>query len=245
MLTLSNAQAKSGSMRWRLGGLGSKVCARAWPAFLAAALVLSVAPVRAAFDDDYFDDFGGAPINLAPSIAVRLGFDGIAKIGDWLPVTVQVSNDGSSVTGELQVEVDDNTGGQRRTVNLRPTTIYTVPASLPSHSRKQYEIDVFLPYPTKSLTVKLMTDQGVLVQQTGNLQALSGSDVLCGTLSRNPEFFQQLKNLDLPGRQGKKPVVVALKPDDLPARQHAPVVQPQCLRGRPGGGCQCLAWGQV
>ncbi|MFI5268985.1 MAG: hypothetical protein ACHQ7M_16540, partial [Chloroflexota bacterium] len=163
----------------------------------------------------------GAP--PAPTIAVRLGFNGVAKVGDWLPVAVQVSNDGTSVTGELQIQIDDSTNNPRRTqaFNFRPPTVYTVPATLPSHSRKQYQIDVFLPYPTKDLTVKLVTDQGLLVQQTANLQALSGSEVLCGTLSRNQDFFQQLKNLDLPGRQGKKPYIVALTAQDIPARQHA------------------------
>ena len=96
-----------------------------------------------------------------------------------------------------------------------------MPATLPSHSRKQFQLDVFLPFPTKELQVKLVTDQGLLVQQNGNLQALSGSEVLCGTLARNQDFFQQLKNLDLPGRQGKKPFVVPLKPEELPTHQHA------------------------
>src|SRR5581483_285862 len=156
-----------------------------------------------------------------PAIAVKLGFDGAAKVGGWLPVQVQVSNDGSSITGELQIEIDDSGVNRQRAFNARPTSVYTVPASLPSHSRKQYEIDVFLPFPTKALTVKLATDQGVLVQQTAQLQALSASEVLCGTLARNQDFFQQLKNLDLPGRQGKKPFVVAMKPEDVPPRQYA------------------------
>ncbi|HEU0166760.1 MAG TPA: hypothetical protein VFS62_03210, partial [Chloroflexota bacterium] len=167
-------------------------------------------------------DSSPAP-SSGPSMTVQLGFAGQAKIGDWLPVTVQVSNSGASVTGELQIVVDDEAGNtqRNRTLNARPPTVYTVPASLPSNSRKQYQIDVFLPLPAKSLDVKLVTDQGVLVTATGNLQALSGSDVLCGTLSGNQDFFQLLKNIDLPGRQGKKPSIVALKPSDLPPRQHA------------------------
>ncbi|MHB8620100.1 MAG: hypothetical protein ACYDAG_11120, partial [Chloroflexota bacterium] len=159
----------------------------------------------------------------APTITVRPGFDGMGKVGDWLPVTVQVSNDGPNVRGRLQVEVDDNTtpGSRFRGFGFRPPTIYTVLASLPSHSRKQYQIDVFLPFLTKSLTVKLVTNTGVVVQRSGQLQALSGSDVLCGALSRSPNFFQQLHNLDLPGRQGKKPFVAALSPQDVPSRQQS------------------------
>lgn len=165
---------------------------------------------------------GAAASTTTPTIAVRVGYNGLAKIGNWLPVAIQVSNEGSGVSGELQIQVDDNNTGRRvQSFNLRPPTVYTVPATLPSHSRKQYQIDVFLPFPSKELTVKLVTDQGALVQQTGPLQALSGSEVVCGTLARNQDFFQQLKNLDLPGRQGKKPYVVPLKPEDIPSRQHA------------------------
>jgi hypothetical protein len=188
----------------------------------ASSFITGAVPASAQTDDAQLLSSEGASAPLAPTIAVRVGYSGLAKIGSWVPVAVQVSNEGSGVTGELQIQIDDNSSGRRtQTFNLRPPTIYTVPATLPSHSRKQYSIDVFLPYPTKELIVKLVTDQGLLVQQSGNLQALSGSEVLCGTLARNQDFFQQLKNLDLPGRQGKKPFVVPLKVEDIPARQHA------------------------
>ena len=217
-------------MKQPLASIGLLCSVRA-RAVLAAAilagsfLALSIVPALAQTDDAQLQpsDGAGDASSLSPTVAVRLGFNGVAKVGDWLPVAVQVSNDGASVSGELQIQVDDSANNPRRAqaFNFRPPTVYTVPASLPSHSRKQYQIDVFLPYPTKDLTVKLVTDQGLLVQQTASLQALSGSEVLCGTLARNQDFFQQLKNLDLPGRQGKKPYVVPLKPEDLPGRSHA------------------------
>ncbi|HLG69885.1 MAG TPA: hypothetical protein VK009_05615 [Chloroflexota bacterium] len=190
----------------------------------AGALLLSIGPAVAQTDDAQLSSDDGSAVSAAPaapSIAVRVGYNGMAKIGNWLPVAVQVSNEGNSVAGELQIQVDDNQTGRRASFNLRPPSVYTVPATLPSHSRKQYQIDVFLPFPAKDLTVKLVTDQGNVVQQTGTLQALSGSEVLCGTLARNQDFFQQLKNLDLPGRQGKKPFVVPLTTQDIPSRQHA------------------------
>ncbi|MBV9121133.1 MAG: hypothetical protein JOZ39_10530, partial [Chloroflexi bacterium] len=217
-------------MRGTLAGPSStvRVLARAAcaAALSAASLLFSASPTLAQSSDASLSPAPaasptGTPTS-APTLNLQLGFGGVAKVGDWLPVTIQVSNDGGSVGGELQIEVDDAAGGPRtRGFNLRPPTIYTVPATLPSHSRKQYQIDVFLPFPTKGLTAKLVTDQGLLVQQDGQLQAISGSEVLCGTVSRNQDFFQLLKNLDLPGRQGKKPNIVALKPEDLPARQHA------------------------
>src|SRR5579883_1167985 len=216
-------------MRQFLASISSRTRPRARVLLTAAAaaagaLLLSIGPAVAQTDDAQLSSDDGSAVSAAPaapSIAVRVGYNGMAKIGNWLPVAVQVSNEGNSVAGELQIQVDDNQTGRRASFNLRPPSVYTVPATLPSHSRKQYQIDVFLPFPAKDLTVKLVTDQGNVVQQTGTLQALSGSEVLCGTLARNQDFFQQLKNLDLPGRQGKKPFVVPLTTQDIPSRQHA------------------------
>jgi hypothetical protein len=217
-------------MRQFLASVSCTVRLAARPALLAASLALAsfsllATPAAAQSDDAQLQpsNDSGSAVPTAPAIAVRLGFGGMAKIGNWLPVAVQVSNEGSTVSGELQIQIDDSSGGIRPRAGfaMRPPTVYSVPASLPSHSHKQFQIDIFLPFLTKDVTVKLMTDQGVLVQQTANLQVLSGSEVLCGTLSNNQNFFQQLKNLDLPGRQGKKPFIVPLKPEDIPARQHA------------------------
>ncbi len=156
-------------------------------------------------------------------MTVSPGFKGMAKIGDWLPVNVSLANDGPSVTGQLQIEINDNAapGNRVRNFSGRPPTTYTIDATLPSHSRKQYQIDIFLPNIADAITARLVTDQGVLVEQTGKMQALSGSDVLCGTLSRNQDFYQSLTTLDLPGRTGKKPFVAALTLADIPSSQHA------------------------
>ncbi|MGH2364602.1 MAG: hypothetical protein ACRDHX_08120 [Chloroflexota bacterium] len=164
------------------------------------------------------------PAPAGPVLTVVPGFQGMGKIGDWLPVTVDVANDGPSVTGQLQIELsDEGTGSPNRFRSFtgRPATSYSVDATVPSHSQKRYQIDVFLPTIVNTITARLVTDQGVLVQQAGKLQALSGADVLCGTMSRNQAFFQQLGNLDLPGRPGRKPFIAALSPQDLPASQHA------------------------
>src|SRR5690349_12989316 len=108
-------------MRHLLASIGRRCRLRARPALAAAmvvfaSLALSVSPTAAQTDDAQLvpdDGEGGAPANLAPTIAVRVGFNGIAKIGDWLPVAVQVTNEGSGVSGELQIQVDDRPNGNR------------------------------------------------------------------------------------------------------------------------------------
>ena len=52
-------------------------------------LILSFVPALAQSDDAQLqpsDDAGDASAPLSPTVAVRLGFNGVAKVGDWLPV---------------------------------------------------------------------------------------------------------------------------------------------------------------
>ncbi|MGH2469247.1 MAG: hypothetical protein ACRDGF_04165, partial [Chloroflexota bacterium] len=123
------------------------------------------------------------PAPAGPVLTVVPGFQGMGKIGDWLPVTVDVANDGPSVTGQLQIELsDEGTGSPNRFRSFtgRPATSYSVDATVPSHSQKRYQIDVFLPTIVNTITARLVTDQGVLVQQAGKLQALIFYYLLCG-----------------------------------------------------------------
>src|SRR6185437_3011391 len=114
-LALPGARTE-GSMKQLLASLGPFMGVRARPAVAAillgiAGMCACIAPVAAQTDDAQLqqgDDESGPSAPPAPVIAVRLGFNGVAKVGDWLPVAVQVSNDGAGVSGELQIQIDDS-----------------------------------------------------------------------------------------------------------------------------------------
>src|SRR5205823_4974896 len=38
---------------------------------------------------------------------VRAGFDGAGKVGGWLPVDIDIRNDGDDIEGEIQIVVQD------------------------------------------------------------------------------------------------------------------------------------------
>ena len=47
------------------------------------------------------------PASAAPSaqMTVRAGFDGIGKVGGWMPIEVELRNDGPDIDGEVQILV--------------------------------------------------------------------------------------------------------------------------------------------
>src|SRR5215212_4817322 len=52
-----------------------------------------------------------APAEQTPSaqMSVRAGFGGLGKVGGWLPIEIDVRNDGPDIDGEIQIVVTDTT----------------------------------------------------------------------------------------------------------------------------------------
>ena len=77
------------------------------------------------------------PVQQGPSaqMNVRAGFDGLGKVGGWLPIEVEIRNDGPDIDGEIQIVVTD-TSVSRGTYTRAPA-VYTAPAILPRRSHKR------------------------------------------------------------------------------------------------------------
>src|SRR5215212_10612473 len=84
-----------------------------------------------------------AQSGTAVSMQIRAGFDGLGKVGGWIPVEIELRNDGPDITGELQISVQDTT--TNRGTYTRPPTVYSVPAVLPRKSHKRLTLDILLP----------------------------------------------------------------------------------------------------
>ena len=67
---------------------------------------------------------------------------GLWKVGGWVPVEIELRNDGPDITGELQISVQDTT--TNRGTYTRPPTIYSVPAVLPRKSHKRLTLEIML-----------------------------------------------------------------------------------------------------
>src|SRR5882757_7278987 len=98
-------------------------------------LQFAQAPATAAPADQTPSSSSGSSAGSAAQMTVRAGFDGLGKVGGWLPIEVEVRNDGPDIDGEIQIIVTDTTVS--RGTYTRAPAIYTAPAILPRRSHKR------------------------------------------------------------------------------------------------------------
>lgn len=129
---------------------------------------------------------------------VRAGFDGAGRIGGWVPLDVQLANEGSELRAEVQVVIQQ--GGGRSTYTLVPTT-FTLPVVLPRLSNKRFSMEVFLPNAQNNhLTARLVKSGGgeLITEQDITMTRVPLGDYFCGVLARDPSTYDFLAALDLP-----------------------------------------------
>src|SRR5512134_1615205 len=69
----------------------------------------------------------------AVTLSAEAGFDGYYRVGQWLPVRVQLQNAGAAIDGRVEVVLPHPDGGD---------VTYRYPVELPTQSRK--EITLYL-----------------------------------------------------------------------------------------------------
>jgi len=92
----------------------------------------------------------GSEVNAqssAPHMTVTAAYSGYFKYGEWLPVWVELENQGADVDGEVRVEVTSSQG----------MIVYSVPISLPSGSHKLTVVYVLPNNFSRELVVKLVS----------------------------------------------------------------------------------------
>jgi hypothetical protein len=160
-----------------------------------------------------------APVPAAAAssvqMTVRAGFDGAAKVGGWLPINIDVRNDGDDVEGEVQILVQD-TATNRGTYTPAPT-VFTVPATLPRRGRKQLQMEIRLPQTGQRVRARLVQADTILIDQDVQFTRVAGGDLLCGMLSRSGSALEFIPTLDLPPPL-RRVRVAHLETTDLPTR---------------------------
>jgi hypothetical protein len=73
---------------------------------------------------------------------VRAGFDGAGRVGGWVPLDVQLVNEGSELRAQVEVIVDQP--GGRSTYSFVPTT-FSLPVVLPRLSNRHFTMEVNMP----------------------------------------------------------------------------------------------------
>lgn len=89
-------------------------------------------------------------------LEAKVPYDGIYRIGTWLPVHITVANQGADMRAEARVHVQ---GG----------AMFAAPLDLPRGSRKSITVYTFVPNFTRHLTVQLVPNDPASTDQTGFL----------------------------------------------------------------------------
>ncbi|MCZ7544425.1 MAG: hypothetical protein M5R40_13250 [Anaerolineae bacterium] len=120
---------------------------------------------------------GGAPApqsSATVQMSIEAGFDGYYRASAWVPVFINVSNNGPDISGELLV----------RTV-VRGV-VFATPIELPTQSRKQITLYITLDGTEPAINVELM-HHGILVERIGApVRLVQQPDVLYGVISDAP-----------------------------------------------------------
>ncbi len=141
---------------------------------------------------------------------VRAGFDGLCKLNGWLPVYVVVENSGPDIDGEIRIKSLDVFGNG---------VGYTQVAVLPTQSRKQFTLYVYLQNYVRDLTVELVQKDRVIVEQKAKIEPLDEQQFLIGVLSDDMAAFNYLAGLPPVGKS--RFYVAHLMLSDLPAQGRA------------------------
>jgi hypothetical protein len=148
---------------------------------------------------------------------VRAGFDGSGRVGGWIPLDIQLVNEGSELRAEVQVVVQQP--GGRSTYTLVPTT-FSLPVVLPRLSNRRFTMEVNLPNVNNNrFTARLVSSPGgeLITEQDINLTRVPLGDYFCGVLARDPSAYDFLAALDLPPPI-RRVRTAALDPSTIPER---------------------------
>ncbi|MFN0072737.1 MAG: hypothetical protein ACKVVP_14735 [Chloroflexota bacterium] len=158
---------------------------------------------------------GSAHAASTVTMQIRAGFDGLGKVGGWIPVEIELRNDGPDITGELQISVQDTT--TNRGTYTRPPTVYSVPAVLPRKSHKRLTLEILLPSSAIRTQARLVEGTMTHLEQDVTLTRVAPGDLICGVLSRSSNALDFLPSLELPAPL-RRARVARIDVNDLPTR---------------------------
>ncbi len=156
-----------------------------------------------------------AAAQSSAQMTVRAGFDGIGKVGGWMPIEVELRNDGPDINGEIQIVVTDSSVS--RGTYTRAPTLYTAPAILPRRSHKRITLEAELRASGQQIQARLVEGEHVISEQQVQLTRVAAGDLLCGVLSRTGPAFDFLPSLELPPPL-RRARIAHLEVSELPGR---------------------------
>lgn len=152
------------------------------------------------------------PLALRTSAAEVIGMEsqvllqGHTRVGSWMAIQVQFTNDGPAFSGELRIAG----GSQGR-------TRFSVAVSLPTDSRKAYVLYAQPPAFGRSVKVELVAGGTTAAATDVAYLAHDSAQLVVGVVAEKPQGIVGELDLD-PSPSGTAPAIIALGVEDLPER---------------------------
>lgn len=129
---------------------------------------------------------------LSVQMDLELGFEGQYITGNWTPLHILLENQESSLEGTLQVGITKKDILGESSVE----TIYSIPVSLPSSSRKVYQINVLLESTAHSLHACLVSEEKTILEKKIKLDPLYQEQKFILVINRTQSGFDFLNPSD-------------------------------------------------
>lgn len=178
-----------------MAGCGRRFAVRAGVASFAAAIGLASSAVVSE---------AANPVQMS----VQVGYHGTVKLGEWMPVTVDITNSGPDIEGTLEIEGSTSSGGKGGPPG--GTAVYQVPLSLAAGASKHFQAYVSQDFPGTIDSRVVQGGRVVASQQASVSATISG--LLIGVLSDESSALDVAATIH-PG--GVAPTVVHLAASDL------------------------------
>ena len=199
------------SLQGHKAGMYAARLRRAWAGLLAVLLVAGLTATATAEQGPGASQQPGAGTAQQPAIKmdVKAGFEGSARFGEWLPVSIDVENSGPDVSAQIKIQTYWDQGPQS------PVTEYTRSISLPQGAKKH--VTMFVPAFRDSVTVSLVGADGKVLAQRSPMVMPPVMGVLAGVVSDSADTARFLSGINLGVTNRPYGVsTVRLAPEDIP-----------------------------
>lgn len=148
------------------------------------------------------------------TMKVEAAFGGNFKYGEWLPLWVEIENNGPDLQAEVQVRVSGSGG----------TMVFKYPIDLPTISHKRLPVFVLPNNFTRQLDVRLMTRSApdvspeLIDSKKVSVKPNPTINYLIGLIAPERGALALLNAMDLPGNVERPKVIVDVRLADLPER---------------------------
>jgi hypothetical protein len=152
----------------------------------------------------------------AISIQVEVGFEGKERVGFWIPVIVDLENQGPDFDGEVQIS-DPSSGNPSYSMGPMYQSRYVCDVVLPRGSHKR--VTVYFPFfsAVPRLEVDLVSGGKTVDSVEPTMSVIGEQDLFIGVVGQRTSAWNLLTTLDLPV-QGSRVEVVPLATTGFPER---------------------------